>query len=51
MYSNIKVFQKYLVTSIKVGLATRSLYASSDPKAEGVSTNKTAAKFNTKHVS
>ena len=32
MYSNIKVYQKYLVTSIKVGCATRSLYASSGPK-------------------
>ena len=30
--------QKYLVTSIKVGCATRSLYASSGPKAEGVPT-------------
>ena len=39
LYSNIKVYQKYLVTSIKVGYATRSLYASSGPKAEGVSTN------------
>ena len=39
MYSNIKVYQKYLVTSIKVGSATRSLYASSGPKAEGVPTN------------
>ena len=39
MYSNIKVYQKYLVTSIKVGYATRSLYASSGPKAEGVPTN------------
>ena len=29
MYSNIKVNQKYLVTSIKVGCATRSLYANS----------------------
>ena len=38
MYSNIKVYQKYLVTSIKVGCATRSLYASSGPKAEGVPT-------------
>ena len=35
MYSNIKVYQKYLATSIKVGCATRSLYASSGPKAEG----------------
>ena len=32
MYSNIKVYQKYIVTSIKVGCATRSLYASSGPK-------------------
>ena len=34
MYSNIKVYQKYLVTSIKVGCAKRSLYASSGAKAE-----------------
>ena len=39
MYSNIKVYQIYLATSIKVGCATRSLYASSGPKAEGVPTN------------
>ena len=39
MYSNIKVYQKYLVTSIKVGCTTRSLYASSGPKAEEVPTN------------
>ena len=26
MYSNIKLYQKYLVTPIKVGYATRSLY-------------------------
>ena len=39
MYSYIKVYQNYLVTSIKVGCATRSLYASSGPKAEGVLTN------------
>ena len=39
MYSNIKVYQNYLVTSIKVGCATRSLYASPGPKAEGVPTN------------
>ena len=38
-YSNIKLYQKYLVTSIKVGCATRSLYASSGPKAEGVPAN------------
>ena len=38
MYSNIKVYQKYLVTSIKVGCATRSLYASSGPKAQGAMT-------------
>ena len=38
MCSNIKVYQKYLVTSIKVGSATRTLYASSGPKAEGVPT-------------
>ena len=29
MYSNIKVYQTYLVMSIKVGCATRGLYASS----------------------
>ena len=39
IYSNIIVYQKYIGTSIKEGCATRSLYASSDPKAEGVSTN------------
>ena len=39
MYSNIKVYQKYLEKSIKVGCATRSLYLSSGPKAEGVPTN------------
>ena len=39
MYSNIKVCQKYLVTSIKVGCATRSLYASSGPKVKGVPIN------------
>ena len=30
---------KNIGTSIKVGCATRSLYASSGPKAEGVPTN------------
>ena len=39
MYSNIIVYEKDLVTSIKVGCATRSLYASSGPKAEGVPNN------------
>ena len=39
MYSNIKVFQKYLVMSIKVGCATRSLYASLGSKAKRVPTN------------
>ena len=39
MYSNVKVYQKYLVTAIKVGCATRRLYASLGPKAEGVPTN------------
>ena len=39
MYSNIKVYQKYIVTSIKVGCATRSQYASSGPEAEGLPTN------------
>ena len=44
MYSNIKVYQKYLVTSIKGGCATRSLYASSGLKAEGVPTNNQRAR-------
>ena len=39
IYSNVKVYQKYIGTSIKVGCTTRSLYASSGPKAEGVPTN------------
>ena len=39
IYSNIVVYQKYIGTSIKVGCATRSLYASSSQKAEGVQTN------------
>ena len=39
IYSNIAVYQKYIGTSIQVGCATRSLYASSSPKAEGVQTN------------
>ena len=34
IYSNIIVYQKYIVTSFKVGCATRSLYASSGQKAE-----------------
>ena len=37
--SNIIVYEKYIGTSIKVGCATRSLYASSGPNAEGVPTN------------
>ena len=36
IYNNIIVNQKYIGTYIKVGCATRSLYASSGPKAEGV---------------
>ena len=39
VYSNVIVYQKYLVTSIKIVCATRSLYASSGPKAEGSPTN------------
>ena len=39
IYGKIKVYQKYLGTSIQVGCTTRSLYASSGPKAEGVPTN------------
>ena len=33
------LYQKDLVKSINVGYATRSLYASSGPKAEGVLIN------------
>ena len=33
------VYHKYIGTFIKVGSATRSLYANSGPKAEGVPTN------------
>ena len=39
IYCNIVVYQKYIGTSIKVGRASRSLHASSDPKAEGVPSN------------
>ena len=41
IYSNIIVYQTYMYigTSIKVGCATRSLYLSSGPKAEGFPTN------------
>ena len=39
LYSNVKVYLKYLVTSIEVDCASRNLYASSGPKAEGVPTN------------
>ena len=39
VYRNKIVYQKYIGTSIKVGIATCSLYASSGPKAEGVPTN------------
>ena len=35
IYSNIIVYQKYIGTSINVGCATRSLYVSTGPKAEG----------------
>ena len=38
MYSNIIIYQKYLVKSIKVRCATHSLYANSGPKVEGVPT-------------
>ena len=43
--SDINVYQKYLVTSIKVGCSSRSLYASSSPKAEGVPVNRTNYKI------
>ena len=39
IYSNIIAYQKYIGTSIKVGCATHSLYASSDSKAERDSIN------------
>ena len=40
IYSNIiVVYQKYLLTSIKVGCTTLSLCASSGPKAARVPTN------------
>ena len=39
IYSNIMVYQKYIGTFIKVDCATRVLYVSSCPKAEGVPTN------------
>ena len=39
VYSNIIVYQKYIGTCIKVGCATRSLYESASPKAEGVLSN------------
>ena len=39
IYSNIIVDQKYIGTSIEVGCATHSLYASSGQKAEKVPTN------------
>ena len=39
LHSNIIVYQNYIGTSIKVRCATRSLYAGSVPKAEGVPTN------------
>ena len=38
-WNSFHKYQKYLATSIKVGCATRILYASSGPKAEGVPTN------------
>ena len=39
IHSNIIVYLKYIGTPIKVVCATRSLYASLGPKAEGVPTN------------
>ena len=39
IYSKIHLYQKYLETSIQVDCVTRSLYASSGPKDEGVPTN------------
>ena len=38
IYSYIMVYRKYIGTSIKVGCTSRSLYASSGPKAEEVPT-------------
>ena len=39
IYSNIKVYTKYIGTSIKEGCVRCNLYASSGPKTEGVQTN------------
>ena len=39
IYSHIIVYQKCKMTSIKEGCATRSLYASSGRKCEGVPIN------------
>ena len=39
IFSKIRLYQKYLGTSIKVGYTTHSIYASSGPKAEGVPSN------------
>ena len=39
IFSNIIAYPQYLGATIKVGGATRSLYASSGPKAGGVPTN------------
>ena len=45
IYSNIiNSISEYIGTSIKVGCATSSLYASSGPNAEGVPTNKRGRK-------
>ena len=44
MYSNIIVYHKYLVTSIKVGCATYSLRASSGPNLKSNVTTKNANK-------
>ena len=45
LFSVSIVCQKYIGTSIKVDCATRSLYASSGPKAEGVPTNNQRVHF------
>ena len=39
IYSKIHLYQNYLETSIQVSYVTRSLYASSGTKDEGVPTN------------
>ena len=39
-FHSCNIYQKYIGAFIKVGCATRSLYVSSGPTAEGVQTNR-----------